>query len=98
MKCSFCTREVEKGTGVLFVKKDGTTLGYCSTKCRRNVGLGRKRRTTTWAAKIHTVERIEDKTSAAAKIAKEAAEAAKEMKKVREEITGDKAEKDLKKK
>ena len=52
--------------------------------------LGRKRRTTLWAAKLKTFEKIEDKSSAAASIAKEAAEEMKKLKQVKEEISGGK--------
>jgi large subunit ribosomal protein L24e len=36
MKCSFCGSEIKKGTGVLFVKADGSTFAFCSSKCRQN--------------------------------------------------------------
>jgi len=34
--CSFCNNEVLKGTGEIYVLKDGTSLNYCSSKCKRN--------------------------------------------------------------
>ncbi len=36
-KCSFCGREIEPGTGMMYVKKDGTILYFCSSKCRKNM-------------------------------------------------------------
>ncbi|MEM0451646.1 MAG: 50S ribosomal protein L24e [Nitrososphaerota archaeon] len=33
-KCSFCGREFMHGKGMLYVKKDGTLLWFCSRKCR----------------------------------------------------------------
>ncbi|MFH0896667.1 MAG: 50S ribosomal protein L24e [Candidatus Bathyarchaeota archaeon] len=33
-RCSFCVREFPSGTGMLYVKTDGTTLRFCSSKCR----------------------------------------------------------------
>jgi len=36
MKCMFCGEDIKKGTGVLYVKADGTTLGFCSGKCKTN--------------------------------------------------------------
>lgn len=33
-KCSFCGREFMHGRGMLYVKKDGTILWFCSRKCR----------------------------------------------------------------
>jgi large subunit ribosomal protein L24e len=34
--CSFCAGEIEPGTGMMFVKKDGVAFYFCSTVCRRN--------------------------------------------------------------
>ena len=36
MDCAFCSREVPKGAGFLFAKKDGTSFLFCSSKCRNN--------------------------------------------------------------
>lgn len=36
MKCSFCGKEIEKGTGSRYVKNDGTILYFCTSKCRKN--------------------------------------------------------------
>ncbi len=47
-KCSFCGGRIEPGTGVMFVKKDGTVLFYCSSKCERNMRLGRKPHRVKW--------------------------------------------------
>ncbi len=47
--CSFCGDNAPKGTGVLFVKKDGTTYFFCSSKCRKNLlKLGREGRRFKW--------------------------------------------------
>jgi len=47
--CSFCGDEIAKGTGVLFVKRDGTTYFFCSSKCRKNLlKLGREGRRFKW--------------------------------------------------
>ncbi len=47
-RCSFCGNDIEKGTGLIFVEKVGKVLYYCSTKCERNVKLGRVPRHTRW--------------------------------------------------
>ncbi|KUO43028.1 MAG: 50S ribosomal protein L24 [Hadesarchaea archaeon YNP_N21] len=47
-KCSFCGGKVEPGTGLMFVKRDGTIQFFCSSKCRRNLNLGRKPRKLKW--------------------------------------------------
>ena len=56
MFCSFCNNEIHRGTGLLFVKRDGTSLGFCSSKCRRNMlHLGREGRLVKWTAKQATL-------------------------------------------
>jgi nucleoside-diphosphate kinase len=47
--CSLCGQELEPGTGVMFVKRDGTVYFFCSSKCERNFRLGRKGRKLKWA-------------------------------------------------
>jgi large subunit ribosomal protein L24e len=54
-KCSFCGKLLEPGTGKLFVKKDGSTYLFCSSKCESNFDLGRLPRRTEWTeqGRIH---------------------------------------------
>ncbi|TGC07901.1 50S ribosomal protein L24e [Methanolobus halotolerans] len=54
-KCSFCGNFLEAGTGKLFVKKDGSTYLFCSSKCEGNFELGRLPRRTVWTeqGRIH---------------------------------------------
>jgi ribosomal protein L24E len=33
MKCSYCTREIEKGTGLMYVRKTGAVKYYDSDRC-----------------------------------------------------------------
>ncbi|MEM3555772.1 MAG: 50S ribosomal protein L24e [Candidatus Micrarchaeia archaeon] len=52
MKCSFCGEEMETGTGILYVKRDGSTLSFCSSKCRKNMlNLRRNPRRLKWTTK-----------------------------------------------
>ena len=72
MFCIFCQNEIPKGTGMLFVKRDGTTMPFCSSKCRRNLlHLGREGRSMRWTAKqaalIHEKKATEKKESVLAK-------------------------------
>jgi large subunit ribosomal protein L24e len=47
--CSFCGKEIEPGTGRMFIKKDGTVFLFCSNKCSKNmVDMKRVPRRTTW--------------------------------------------------
>ena len=50
--CSFCNNEVLKGTGEIYVLKDGTTLNFCGSKCKRNSQkLKREGRLMKWTSK-----------------------------------------------
>jgi len=48
-RCSFCGRDFPLGTGLMYVKNDGSLLYFCSSKCRRSaVKLGRDARKLRW--------------------------------------------------
>ncbi|MEM4245972.1 MAG: 50S ribosomal protein L24e [Candidatus Bathyarchaeia archaeon] len=48
-KCSFCGRSYPQGTGIMYVRNDGTLLRFCSSKCKRNVlELRRDSRKLKW--------------------------------------------------
>jgi large subunit ribosomal protein L24e len=48
--CTFCGSAIEPGTGMLFIKRDGTRFQFCSSKCRRNMlDLKRVPRTVKWS-------------------------------------------------
>jgi large subunit ribosomal protein L24e len=36
MKCTYCTREIPKGTGTMYVHKIGTLNYFCSGRCYKN--------------------------------------------------------------
>ena len=36
-KCSFCRNTIEKGKGTMFIKNDGSTMNFCSTKCQKSL-------------------------------------------------------------
>lgn len=51
-KCSFCGRDIEPGTGMMFVRNDGTVLWFCSSKCRKSlVEMKRDPRKLKWTSK-----------------------------------------------
>jgi len=51
-KCSFCGDEIEKGTGKMFIKKDGKILNFCSSKCEKSLlKLKRKPTKVKWVTK-----------------------------------------------
>lgn len=45
MRCSYCAREIEQGTGIMYVRKVGTVRYYCSDRCYKfDVVQGKKQR------------------------------------------------------
>ena len=50
-KCSFCGKEYEFPSGLTKVLKDGAILYFCSSKCRKNLELGRKSKKVKWIKK-----------------------------------------------
>jgi len=63
--CSFCGMDIEPGTGMIYVRNDGVLLYFCSSKCRRNALLLRRR-----ARKLKWTEVYEGRLRRAAKAAK----------------------------
>lgn len=48
-KCSFCGKNIEFGTGKIFVKTDGRILHFDKMKCEKNMlKLNRKPRDFKW--------------------------------------------------
>ncbi|MBW2999817.1 50S ribosomal protein L24e [Candidatus Woesearchaeota archaeon] len=62
VKCSFCGHPIEKGTGKMFVKKDGKILYFCSNKCEKNMfKLKRKSRKVKWTAEAAKIKEVSKK-------------------------------------
>jgi ribosomal protein L24E len=53
-KCSFCGRDYDLYKGLTLVKTDGTIKHLCSSKCRKNMLM--KRRKVRWVAKKQKVK------------------------------------------
>ena len=52
VNCSFCRKEIERGTGKLYVTKVGKQFWFCSSKCEKNqLHLKRKPHKTKWVTK-----------------------------------------------
>jgi large subunit ribosomal protein L24e len=52
VKCTFCGEEITQGTGMMFVKKDGKQIYFCSKKCEKNqIKLKRIGRDLKWTKK-----------------------------------------------
>jgi len=50
VRCDFCRAEIPKGTGKIYVKKDGKKFNLCSSKCEKNM-LKLKRKNVAWETK-----------------------------------------------
>ncbi|MBM3281881.1 MAG: 50S ribosomal protein L24e [Candidatus Diapherotrites archaeon] len=49
MGCSFCGKNIPRGTGFMFVRKTGQVYTFCSRKCEHNmIHLERQSRKTRW--------------------------------------------------
>jgi large subunit ribosomal protein L24e len=47
--CSFCGNEFPPGTGMIYIRNDGTVLWFCSSKCRKSsIELKRDSRKVKW--------------------------------------------------
>lgn len=51
MKCSFCGKNIEKGTGKTIARNSGKLIYACSSKCEKNMfKLERKPRFVKWTS------------------------------------------------
>ena len=49
--CSFCGKQIEPGTGLMFVRNDNQRFYFCSHKCERNqLNLRRRARRIKWTS------------------------------------------------
>lgn len=49
VKCDFSGKEIPRGTGIMYVKKDGKILYFLNSKCEKNyIKLKRVPRDTKW--------------------------------------------------
>ena len=51
-KCSFCKQMYEFPKGTSVVQRDGNVRYYCSSKCRKNMEMGRDNRKVRWVRKV----------------------------------------------
>nr|MBA4405617.1 50S ribosomal protein L24e [Nanoarchaeum sp.] len=52
VRCSFCNKSIEPGTGKMFVLVTGKVLYFCSNKCEKNmIVLKRNPVDWKWASK-----------------------------------------------
>jgi len=52
MKCVLCGKNIEAGTGKMFVRNDGKVFYFCSSKCQKNMlKLKREPKKVKWVTK-----------------------------------------------
>ncbi len=67
-KCSFCGCEIQRGTGKIFVKKEGAIFRFCSNKCEKNMlVLKRNPQKTRWTEAFARAKEISTSSKKAAK-------------------------------
>jgi large subunit ribosomal protein L24e len=59
--CSFCGEKMEKGSGKIFVKSDGSILYFCSGKCEKNSNI-RDRKKIKWTSEYQKLKKRRVKT------------------------------------
>jgi len=67
--CNFCKHAYEFPKGTTVVQKDSTVRHYCSSKCRKNMEMGRLTKKVKWIRKSDVVK-AEKAKHAAAKVEK----------------------------
>ncbi|MFC1691220.1 50S ribosomal protein L24e [Nanoarchaeota archaeon] len=62
-RCSFCGKDIPKGTGTMYVKKDGKILYFTNSKCEKNLlKLKRKPRVVGWTNEARKEKQAGKKT------------------------------------
>jgi large subunit ribosomal protein L24e len=58
-ECSFCGTEIEPGTGMVYIRRDGAIINFCSKKCRINqTKLKRVPRKVKWTREYQNLKAI----------------------------------------
>ena len=65
--CSFCKKQYEFPKGTTVVQKDSSVRYYCSSKCRKNMEMGRLNKKVKWIRKSDVVKAEKAKHAAAKK-------------------------------
>lgn len=59
VKCSFSGKEIPKGTGKMYIQKDGKVLYFANSKAEKNyLKHGRKPARTKWTGQYHEEKAI----------------------------------------
>jgi large subunit ribosomal protein L24e len=56
IKCTFCKKDIIKGTGKMLAKNSGKVLWFCGRKCEKNMlKLKRNPAKLKWASKLKQI-------------------------------------------
>jgi large subunit ribosomal protein L24e len=69
--CSFCKNNYEFPKGTTVVQKDSSVRYFCSSKCRKNMEMGRLNKKVKWVRKGDVVKAEKEKREAAWKARQE---------------------------
>ena len=58
-ECSFCKKDYDFHKGLTYILKDGTIKHFCSSKCRKNYLM--KRRKVRWISGFKPIRRAKKK-------------------------------------
>ena len=59
VKCNYCGKDIERGTGKMYVEITGTVLNFCSSKCEKGtLKLGRKSRNVKWTKEAQDLKKV----------------------------------------
>ena len=75
--CTFCKNSYEFPKGTTVVQKDSSVRYFCSSKCRKNMEMGRLNKKVKWVRKSDVVKDEKAKKDAAYKLRMEAEKEAK---------------------
>jgi len=75
--CSFCKKAYEFPKGTTVVQKDSSVRYFCSSKCRKNMEMGRLNKKVKWVVKSDVVKAEKAKREADWKVRQEAVAEAK---------------------
>ena len=57
-KCNYCGKDIERGTGKMYVEITGSVLNFCSSKCEKGMmKMGRKSRNVKWTEEAHNLKK-----------------------------------------
>ncbi len=71
MKCSYCSKDIEPGTGIMYVRKNGTIRYYCSSRCFKLDNVLKRKIRVKNAGKAKAQEAVASQQATAAAASKQ---------------------------